>query len=178
MYRSLIPLLALLAGFAALVAAQPGSKVDPSRFDATIGAHTLHVVAQVTPSDIRTLLDDLKVTYKEDRDSDSMTCFSMAGGRDPILLNLRKDGGATFVTSVEMTTTFSTKDKLGLSAANDWNSTTRFSRCSIDAEGKPALSTDLIVAEGVTTESLKTTVQLFIMSARKFNTEVLAKRGL
>ena len=152
-------------------------QADPTRFDASVGSKTLHVIAQVGPTDVSKSLDSLKLAYKEDT-VDGNPSFTISGSRGPVTVNLKKDGGATFITSIEVMATFATKDKLGLSAANDWNSTNRFSRCSIDAQGQPSLATDIIVAEGVTQETLKTTLNLFMMSTRKFDTEVLAKRGL
>lgn len=138
----------------------------------------LHLIAQLTPADFRAVLDQLKLSYKEDREADGTPTFVLGGFRDPIQLALRRDGNAGFVTSIEASTTFTVKDKLSVSAANDWNNTNRFNRCSIDAEGRPTLATDWIVGNGITREALASSINLYVMSVRKFEAETLGKRGL
>lgn len=152
--------------------------LDPTRFEAVAGTRTLRVVTTVVPADVRTCLNELKTTFREDAERDGTVVFEVAGPRGPVSIALRKDGAADFVTSIEMTGRLTTSDRLLLSAANDWNGNNRFVRCSVDAEGRPVLASDVVVADGVTQESLKTSVRVFLLSAKKFEAEVLAKRGL
>jgi hypothetical protein len=169
MTRALIPAVLMLVAFGAVALARPHLSATPT---------DLHLIAQVSPSDVRSVLDELKATYKEQKEVDGTTVFLVSGPRDSILIYLHRDGNAGFVTSLEATTTYSVKDKLSVSAANDWNSSNRFSRCSIDADGRPTLATDVIVGSGITRESLSASVNLFLMTAKKFEAETLAKRGL
>lgn len=169
MRRALAPSLMLVGALVAIGLANPLHPAPQT---------DLHLVAQVTPSEFRTVLDELKLTYKEDRDAEGTAVFNLAGFRDPVQLSLRRDGNAGFVTSIEATTTFTVKDKLSVSAANDWNNTNRFARCSIDADGRPILATDWIVGNGVTHEGLLSSVGLYTLCVRKFEAETLGKRGL
>ncbi len=127
----------------------------------------------VADQDIRDLLKELNLKAKEFKEEDGLTRFDIEAPEREVNLYQYRVGRGEKVISLSLSAGFSTGGKGNLERTNAWNRSQRFSRAYLDADHDPFLTSDLLVADGVTRDQLRTTLVNYIASLKSFKDTVV-----
>lgn len=155
-------LLALL--FAAL-----GGAADPSD---TVAAQAPNV-AETTPDEIRTLMQDMGYTATLDHSDPDDIMIEGEVSETSFFVLFYGCAEGTACTSLQFVAGYDLEDGLDPTRANDWNRTMRFAMVYLDDEGDPYLSMDVNVAEaGVTQSNFADTLDLWSALIEEFEAHI------
>ena len=127
------------------------------------GAETVYVAA--TEGLIRRAFVEMEISYDQSTDSggDPVWGFTHRGimatiiPHDPL--------GAGSYASLLFYAGWTADGPFPLSAINEWNRVARFGRAYVDDQGDPVIELDLLLAGGVTFQTIKAYIEVFVDSA-------------
>ena len=141
------------------------------------GALTLPIAAQpiytgATEVLIRQVLAEMEIDYEQSLDDNG----------DPIWRYTHNDILATLIPydptivgsyeSLLFFAGWNTEEDFPLSATNEWNRTSRFGRAYVDDQGDPVVELDLLLAGGVTMQTIKEYMNVFTETVMSFGATI------
>lgn len=133
-------------------------------------------VMTVNADSIQATLLELKVSFDSVKDADDLMSYHIRDGESTLCsIYQYTEGDDKEITSLGFTVGFDIPSTLLWRRVNEWNSTNRFAKVHLDAEGDPFLTQDIYVAGGVSQENLSVNIVRFIAASKKFQKEVLGR---
>lgn len=114
---------------------------------------------------IQQALLQMEIAFEQGLDSNGepIWLFAHRGITAMILPHDRIDSGA--YESLLFYAAWSTETPFEFSVVNDWNRRARFGRAYVDEQGDPVIELDLLLSGGVTLETIKAYIAVFVDSA-------------
>lgn len=127
----------------------------------------------ISADEIRTMLKDMKMEFKESKDEEDKTLFEISKDDDTILL-FQYGGEGDKGSSVQLRATFEVEDE-DLEMLNNWNYSRRYTKCYSDGDGSAMLEQDLDLEAGFEKSQLKKFIGDFIKTVPEFADELAGK---
>ena len=135
-----------------------------------VAAQPIYTAA--TEALVRQVLAEMEIDYEQSVDDDG----------DPIWRYTHKDILTTLVpydptiagsyASLLFFAGWSTEGDFPLSAINEWNRISRFGRAYVDDQGDPVVELDLLLAGGVTVQTIKEYIYVFTETVMSFGATI------
>jgi hypothetical protein len=122
-----------------------GALAAPARPVANAGK----VVTEVTAADLRSLLNDRKISFEEALDPEENTMFVLKLAKYKVVL-YQYGGEGDKGTSLLLSGVWDTGDEVPLARVNEWNYHQRFTKAYVDDGGELHMEADLDLEGGVT----------------------------
>lgn len=126
------------------------------------------VISKIGVTDIRSVLTELKLEYKESKDSDDLVVFDIKVDDTEINLYQYESEDKKVITSLTISSGYDLEKGMDAKPINKFNYEHRFVKGYLDEENDPFLVQDVWVANGITREALKRNIGQFMTALPDF----------
>jgi len=130
------------------------------------------VYTEITSSELEGILDEMNLRYESKTASDGDPLLVITLGDYTAVMFFYGCSSNGKCTSLEFWSYFSMSNPPTLSEINDWNSKWRYATAFIDSDNDPGISTDLDIAGGVSSDTIKRFIERFEFLLEKFTEHI------
>ena len=126
------------------------------------------VITKYADIDMRSLLTEMKLKFKESKDEDDLVVFDVDIDGTEMNIYQYTGAGEKIIDSLSFSVGYDLEKGMDMRPINEFNSRNRFVKAYLDEENDPFLVCDIRVKEGVTRETLKETIKSYISAVGRF----------
>jgi len=160
---SSVSLLALTLIGAGLILSRPAVSQDENKNP---------VITKYGDVDMRSILAELKLTYKESKDDEGLVVFDVMVGDTEMNIYQYVDARSKTIDSLSYSVGYDLPNGMDGKPINTFNGSNRFVKAYLDEENDPFIVNDVRVKEGVTRETLRESISSFIAMIPKFESVI------